>query len=125
MVTTLQNKKSDDAAFITGQSIVVDDGQYHSLQMRPRIATSFNRGDAMTCKIERVHAPDGFVVLRVSGRIDGTQVETLRELTDKDKTTKGLAIDLTEVTLVSHEASRFLPLWRRAESNLKLSGPHT
>jgi anti-anti-sigma regulatory factor len=79
----------------------------------------------MTCKIERVLAPGGFVVLRVSGRIDDTQVQTLRESMDKDKTTKGLAIDLTEVTLVSHEASRFLPLWRRAESSLKLSGPHT
>ena len=58
----------------------------------------------MTCKIEQVLALGGFVVLRVSGRIDGTHVETLRELTDKDRTTNGLAIDLTEVTLVSHEA---------------------
>ena len=64
----------------------------------------------MTCKIERVLAPGGFVVLRVSGRIDGTHVEMLRELTDKGKTTKGLAIDLTEVTIVSHEAVEVLTL---------------
>jgi hypothetical protein len=33
----------------------------------------------MTFKIERVLTPDGFVVLRVSGRSDGTYVATLRE----------------------------------------------
>jgi anti-anti-sigma regulatory factor len=56
----------------------------------------------MTCRIERVLTPDGFVVLRVSGRIDGEYVATLRESMEKEKTTKGgLAIDLTEVTLVS------------------------
>jgi hypothetical protein len=68
----------------------------------------------MTCKIEQVLALGGFVVLRVSGRIDGTHVETLRELTDKDRTTNGLAIDLTEVTLVSREAVEVLSL---AEAN--------
>ena len=69
----------------------------------------------MTCKIERVLTPDGFVVLRVSGRIDGEHVETLRELADNEKTTEGgLKIDLTEVTLVSHEAIEVLTL---AEAN--------
>ena len=59
----------------------------------------------MTCRIERVLTPDGFVVLRVSGRIDGAYVATLRESMEKEKTTKGgLAIDLTEVTLVNKEA---------------------
>jgi len=59
----------------------------------------------MTCKIERVLTPDGFVVLRVSGRIDCTYVETLWESMGKEKTTKGgLAIDLAGVTLVSQEA---------------------
>jgi len=59
----------------------------------------------MTCRIERVLTPDGFVVLRVSGRIDGTHVGTLRESIEKEKATKhGLAVDLIEVTLVSHEA---------------------
>ena len=68
----------------------------------------------MTCKIDRVLSPDGFVVLRVSGRIDRAQVETLSELTEKEKTTKGLAIDLTEVTVVSLEAVRALTV---AEAN--------
>lgn len=62
----------------------------------------------MTCKIDRVLTPDGPVVLRVCGRIDRTQVEALQELTEKEKTTKGLAIDLTEVTVVSLEAVRAL-----------------
>lgn len=55
------------------------------------------------------------VVLRLSGRIDDAHVEALRELTEKEKTTKGgLAIDLTEVTLVSREAIEVLTL---AEAN--------
>ena len=40
----------------------------------------------MTCKIERVLTPVGFVVFRVSGRIDGTQVELLQELIENEKT---------------------------------------
>jgi anti-anti-sigma regulatory factor len=72
----------------------------------------------MTCKIDRVLTPDGFIVLRVSGRIDGTHVEMLRELTD-GKTTKGLAIDLTEVTLVSREAVEVLTLAEASGIELK------
>ena len=45
------------------------------------------------------------MVLRMIGRIDCTYVATLRELMEREKTRKGeLAIDLTEVTLVSREA---------------------
>jgi anti-anti-sigma regulatory factor len=62
----------------------------------------------MTCKIDRVLTPDGFIVLRVSGRIDRAHIEALWELTEKEKTTKGLAIDLAEVTVVSLEAVRAL-----------------
>jgi anti-anti-sigma regulatory factor len=67
------------------------------------------RRDAMTCKIERVLTPVGFVVLCVSGRIDGAYVEVLQELIKNEKTAKGrLALDLTEVTVVSLEAVRAL-----------------
>jgi hypothetical protein len=66
-------------------------------------------GYTMTCKIDRVLTPDGFVVLRVSGRIDGVHVEALSELAEQEKITKGgLVIDLAEVTLVSHEAIEVL-----------------
>ena len=63
----------------------------------------------MTCKIDRVLTPDGFVVLRVSGRIDRASVEVLQELTANEETAKGsLALDLTQVTVVSLEAVRAL-----------------
>jgi anti-anti-sigma regulatory factor len=69
----------------------------------------------MTCKIERILTPAGFVVLRVTGRIDGAHVEALLELMEKEKTAKGgVAIDLAEVTLVSQEAVKALTL---AEAN--------
>jgi len=69
----------------------------------------------MTCKIERVLTPVGFVVLRVSGRIDGASVEVLQELIEDEKTAKGrLVLDLTAVTVVSLEAVRALTV---AEAN--------
>ena len=61
----------------------------------------------MACKIERVVTPSGFVVFRVSGRIDRASVEVLQELTENEETAKdSLALDLTQVTVVSLEAVR-------------------
>jgi len=69
----------------------------------------------MACKIERVLAPGGYVVFRVSGRIDCAYVEVLQELIENEKTAKGrLALDLTDVTVVSLEAVRALTV---AEAN--------
>ena len=69
----------------------------------------------MVCKIQRVFAAGGLVVFRVSGRIDGTFVDVLQELIENEKTAKGrLALDLTEVTVVSFEAVRALTV---AEAN--------
>jgi anti-anti-sigma regulatory factor len=69
----------------------------------------------MACKIERVLTPGGFVVFHVSGRIDVANVEVLQELIENEKTAKGrLALDLTEVTVVSLEAVRALTV---AEAN--------
>jgi STAS domain len=63
----------------------------------------------MTCKIDRVLTPDGFIILRVSGRIDCASFEMLQELIENERTAKGrLALDLTEVTVVSLEAVRAL-----------------
>lgn len=63
----------------------------------------------MTCKIERVLKAGGFVVFRVSGRIDCASADVLQELTENEKTANGrLALDLTEVTVVSLEAVRAL-----------------
>jgi anti-anti-sigma regulatory factor len=60
----------------------------------------------MSCKIERIVSPGAMVVLRISGRIDGEHVDTLRELIGQEKA--GVAIDLTEVLLVDREAVRLL-----------------
>ena len=69
----------------------------------------------MTCRIKRVLTPGGFVVFRVIGRIDCAYVELLRELIENEKTAKDkLALDLTEVTVVSLEAVRALTV---AEAN--------
>ena len=63
----------------------------------------------MACKIDRVVTPSGFVVFRVSGRIDRAYVEVLQELIESEKTAEGrLALDLTDVTVVSLEAVRAL-----------------
>ena len=69
----------------------------------------------MTCKLDRILTPDGFVVFRVSGRIDCASFEVLQELIENEKTAKvRLALDLTEVTVVSLEAVRALTF---AEAN--------
>ena len=78
----------------------------------------------MTCKIDRVLTPDGSVVLRVSGRIDRVHVEALSELTEKEKTTKRLAIDLAEVTVVSLEAVRALSVAEASGVELRNCPPY-
>ena len=61
----------------------------------------------MACKIERVVTPSGFVVFRVIGRIDRQYAEVLQELIENEKTAEArVALDLTEVTVVSLEAVR-------------------
>jgi anti-anti-sigma regulatory factor len=63
----------------------------------------------MTFKIERVLTPIGFVVFRVSGRIDGARIDVLQQLIECEKSAGGkVALDLTEVTVVSLEAVKAL-----------------
>ena len=65
----------------------------------------------MSCKIERVVGPDGIVVLQISGRIDGPDVEILRELMENETTSKStVALDLRNVTLISRDAIKLLSL---------------
>jgi hypothetical protein len=69
----------------------------------------------MACKIERVITASGFLVFRVSGRIDRASVEVLQELTENEQIAKGgLALDLRDVTVVCLEAVRALTV---AEAN--------
>ena len=71
-------------------------------ESRPRLGAS----TAMSCRIERTIDGKKIVVLSVSGRIHGENVETLREVIEREK--DRLALDLTEVILVDREAVRLL-----------------
>jgi anti-anti-sigma regulatory factor len=62
----------------------------------------------MTFRIERIASGQLVVVLRVSGRIDRENVETLREAIAQE--TGRVALDLTEVRLVDREAVKFLAI---------------
>jgi anti-anti-sigma regulatory factor len=65
----------------------------------------------MTWKIERIVTAEDFVVLRVSGRIHGDNVDALREVIGQEK--GRVALDLTEVLLVDREAVRLLAISER------------
>jgi hypothetical protein len=56
----------------------------------------------MSCRIERVVIGEDFGVFRVSGRIQGEHVDTLRELVRREK--GRVALDLEEVLLVDRDA---------------------
>ena len=60
----------------------------------------------MSCKIERLLTSNNSVVLRVSGRIDEDQVDTLKEVFGREK--GEIVLDLTEVSLVDRDAVKFL-----------------
>ena len=60
----------------------------------------------MSCKIERLVPLEDLVVLRVSGRVDGANVDTLREMIGREQGV--VALDLTEVRLVDREAVKLL-----------------
>jgi anti-anti-sigma regulatory factor len=69
----------------------------------------------MSCRIDRIVGVGDLVVLRVSGRIRAENVDTLRELLEREKA--GVAIDLKEVTLVDRDAVIFLALSETGGSN--------
>jgi hypothetical protein len=52
----------------------------------------------MTCRIERIGGGENIVVFRVTGRIQGEHVETLRVLSAQES--GRVALDLGEVALV-------------------------
>jgi anti-anti-sigma regulatory factor len=62
----------------------------------------------MSCRIERLISGEDSVILRVSGRIQGEHVDTLRDLVGREK--GKVAIDLNEVDLVDREAVNLLAL---------------
>lgn len=66
----------------------------------------------MAFRIERLVGEEDITVLRVSGRIDAEDVQTLRDLLEQEN--NKVAIDLRKVALINREAIRFLA---RREAN--------
>ena len=62
----------------------------------------------MTCKIHREVVGNNRVLLRVSGRVTGEHVGTLKTLLEEENS--ALTLDLKEVRLVDGEAVRLLAI---------------
>ena len=63
----------------------------------------------MTCKIHRQAIGTDLVVLRVSGRITGDDVDTLRALLEEERSS-ALILDLKDVRLVDEQAVKLLAI---------------
>ena len=62
----------------------------------------------MTCKIHRQAIGKGRVILRVSGRLTGDHVNTLRTLLEQESS--ALTLDLKDVRLADGEAVKLLAI---------------
>jgi hypothetical protein len=62
----------------------------------------------MTCRIDRVVIGPGRLILHISGRITGKDVDLLRRLLEQERSV--VAIDLKDVLLVDRDAIRLLAL---------------
>jgi hypothetical protein len=62
----------------------------------------------MTCRIDRVVIGPGRLILHISGRITGKDVDLLRRLVEQERSV--VAIDLKDVLLVDRDAIRLLAL---------------
>ena len=60
----------------------------------------------MTCRIDRRVIGEDLVILCISGRITGDDVDMLRDLLDQERS--AVAIDLKNVLLVNREAVKLL-----------------
>ena len=69
-------------------------------------------------RIER-SMQDGFVRLKLSGRIDGEHLPDLRRVIEGEELQRGLVLDLGEVDLVDEDAVRFLARCEAAGSALE------
>jgi anti-anti-sigma regulatory factor len=71
----------------------------------------------MTFRIERIVSGENAIVLRVCGRVDVECVITIKELIEEG--TAEIALDLSEVTLASHDAATFLAVCERKSIELR------
>src|SRR5580658_9141652 len=76
----------------------------------------------MSCRIDRVVSAENFVVLFVSGRITGEDVDMLRSVLEQES--DGFAIDLKHVVLVDREAVTLLALSEANGTELRNCPPY-
>jgi anti-anti-sigma regulatory factor len=63
----------------------------------------------MTCKIQRQVIGMDLVVLRISGRLTGDDVETLKALLEEERSS-ALILDLKDLRVVDEEAVKLLAI---------------
>jgi len=71
----------------------------------------------MICRIDRVVDGDNLIVLRISGKLTGEHVATLRSVLRAEASP--VAIDLKEVSLVDREAVQLLALSEHNRTELR------
>jgi len=71
----------------------------------------------MICRIDRVVDGDNLIVLRISGKLRGEHVATLRSVLRAEA--GPVAIDLKEVSLVDYEAVQLLALAEYNQTELR------
>jgi hypothetical protein len=81
-----------------------------------------NRKPKMSCRIDRVVSAESLVVLFVSGRIIGEQVDMLRGVLAQES--GGFAIDLNNVLLADREAVKLLALSEANGTELRNCPPY-
>jgi hypothetical protein len=67
---------------------------------------SFVRGLKMSCRIDRIVSAESVVVLCISGRIAGQDLDTLRNAIEQEAS--AVAIDLKNVVLIDRDTVKFL-----------------
>jgi hypothetical protein len=76
----------------------------------------------MSCRIDRLVAAQNLVVLRISGRLVGEHVATLRELLEQEES--AVAIDLDDVLLADREAVKLLAVAETNGTELRKCPPY-
>ena len=79
----------------------------HSCFLKQRVSTVAETFK-VTCKVQRHVVGEGRVVLHISGRITGDEVNTLRTLLEQES--GALTLDLKDVRLVDNEAVKLLAI---------------
>jgi hypothetical protein len=81
-----------------------------------------NLRPTMSCRIDRVVNAENFVMLFISGRIRGEDVEMLRDVLGQES--GGFALDLKNVLLVDREAVKLLALSEANGTELRNCPPY-